>query len=252
MFSEHKLDQTIFALTGLIALTFMAFLLRQRVMDEFKDRGHDDANYPNRPFQRGAISARTLIALGCFALAIEIGAVLTISLIAQSWQSVFAYLGVLAFSALTFFEFFASSWLEKHFTVYFASHQAIFVFFGIWGCSIYGQKNPAHALAGIIVLVAIMATVEVMRKFEIRRDAAGVVVADTYPAVWGRKQSIWFMALAMLTACLLIAPYKGWWFALLGLVTVLGGTGRARPTDKVIQIAVFAQFIGLGTLAFLS
>ncbi len=252
MFSERQLDKTVFALTGLIALTFIAFLLRQRVMDEFKDRGHDDANYPNRPFQRGAISARKLIGLGCFAFALEIGAVLAIALILGSWLSVFAYLGVLAFSALTFFEFFASSWLEKHFTAYFATHQAIFIFFGLWGCAIYGQNNPVHALAGIVALVAIMASVEVMRKFEIRRDAAGLVVADTYPAVWGRKQSIWFMALATLTACLLIAPYKGWWFALLGLVAVLGGTGRARPADKVIQIVVFAQFMTLGTLAFLS
>jgi hypothetical protein len=91
-----------------------------------------------------------------------------------------------------------------------------------------------------------------MRKFEIRRDAAGSVVADTYPAVWGRKQSILFMSLAMLAACLMVATYKGWWFALVGLISVLGGTGRARPTEKVIQIAVFAQFMALGGLAFLS
>src|SRR3989344_3649487 len=50
---------------------FFFFLLRQRVIDEFKDSSHDLKNFPDRPVPMGLISKNQLISLGLAALFFE-------------------------------------------------------------------------------------------------------------------------------------------------------------------------------------
>ena len=55
----------------LFAGIFFFFLLRQRVVDEFKDSSHDLKNFPDRPVPRGLISKKQLVYLGAVALFLE-------------------------------------------------------------------------------------------------------------------------------------------------------------------------------------
>jgi len=56
--------------TVFIAISFLFFMLRMRVTDEFKDASHDNSNYPNRPVQRGIITKKQLVIIGVISLVI--------------------------------------------------------------------------------------------------------------------------------------------------------------------------------------
>ena len=239
-----------YLLTTLIAAAFTAFLLRQRVMDEFKDRSHDDANYPNRPVQRGVITHKQLKPIGLLALVIELCAVTSIAVLANSWQSLLAYLAVLIFSALTAYEFFAVEWLSRHFTIYFLSHQLIFVFFYIWALTIFGASYSLQvALNGFAFLLA-MAALEVMRKFEIRKNTAGEIVQDTYLAVWGRPISVGVLAFSFALGGSLLGGFT-FPLNLLGLASGLLIVVVSR-SNKPVQAATIVGFFTIGLVAYFS
>lgn len=243
--SENHPSATTHIVTALIAVTFLSFLLRQRVSDEFKDRGHDDENYPQRPVQRGAIQSATLIVLGSVAAIVEISAVLTIAAISGRWLSPIAYLGVAVYSALTAVEFFVPNWLQRRYTLYFLSHQVIFLFFALWGWSIFTPANTENWFAGVVAFVAVMAALEIMRKIEIRRNGVGEIVPDTYSAVWGRPLSIGVIVGCFLLAGSLLAFGQGILSALLGVATGLGIVA-ARKSDATVQSVAVVGFLALG------
>lgn len=192
--------------TVFVAIAFLCFLLRQRVTDEFKDSSHDDANYPNRPVQRGLISRQVLMAIGGIAVVIELGAVVSASVTGGSPTTAMWYLPFLAWSALTSVEFFAHDWLNRHFTLYFVSHQLIFVWLGVWAVAITGGTWSPVTVGGVVAFVVLMAAVEVVRKFELRHAPDGSVVRDTYPAVWGVDATI-----TVLCALFGVVGALSWW-----------------------------------------
>ena len=244
--SGFAIDKLAFA--GLMALAFTAFLLRQRVMDEFKDRGHDNSNYPNRPVQRGAITVPTLIWLGAFAFGLEVATVGLLAVIGNP-ASALAYLGVIAFSLLTAFEFFAPEWLNKHFNIYFASHQLIFAFFWLWAITVFDQSITLPLAASGLAFILGMAAIEVMRKFEIRKNTAGEVVADTYLAVWGRLGSVGFIAASFVFAGGLFALSRGPMLAAAGIVAALVVV-LVRHHNKAVQAATIGGFYLVALVAF--
>lgn len=202
---------------GLVALSFAAFLLRLRVTDEFKDIDHDSKNYPNRPFQRGAISSQQLISIGVISLIVELG-----SLYIIGPKAVIFYLPVLAYSLLTAKEFFISSWLNKHFTTYFISHQLIFVVFTAWGFMTFGVQLSPKALFGALAFVMTMSIFEIIRKLEYRHDTRGKIVKDSYPAVWGAPFTTALLILMALSVGAFLSVVTGdIWHMLLALVAVL-------------------------------
>lgn len=219
-------------------------------MDEFKDRGHDDTHYPNRPVQRGLIAPRTLIRVGVSAFIVELSAVITISNLSGSWLSLISYLGVLAFSALTFVEFFVPNWLNRHFTIYFLTHQIIFAFLFVWGQTIFGFSDLIGAITHGLAFMLVMAALEVMRKFEIRTNTAGEVVPDTYLAVWGRAVSVGVMALAFGVSGVLldfsnVPLVVSSAFGAIGLIAV----GRSK---SAVQATTVLAFFVIGLVAYFS
>lgn len=246
--SSAQIENNTFLLTALIAVTFLAFLLRQRVMDEFKDQSHDDENYPNRPVQRGVITRKSLVYLGIFAFLLELSGVLSIWLISTQLISVLAYLAVLCFSGLTFYEFFAPTWLNKHFTLYFLTHQLIFVFFFLWGQSIFGFQEIQTAMPNGIAFMLVMAALEVMRKYEIRTNAKNEIVMDTYLAVWGRNASAVVLGLSFALSGLLIQSLN-LWQAVIGTSVGLG-LYLSRDSQKIVQALTVLGFFALGLVAY--
>lgn len=187
--------------TALIALAFFFFMLRMRVTDEFKDRHHDDQNYPGRPVQRGLISKSALIWIGVFALTTELVFAYLAGAVAGRPVSIIWHLSILGFSVLTHFEFFAKRFLEAHFNLYFGIHQLIFVLYPVWGFSIWATQLNLQTLVGAFSFVGFMTAMEIVRKYEVRLDAAGKVVRDTYLTVWGTG-AFWAMfAISVLGGC---------------------------------------------------
>lgn len=168
---------------SLLTLLFVALLLRQRVTDEFKDRDHDNKNYPNRPVQRGVVTNITLVVIGGWALLMELLAVWLLGGV----SGMVAYSPVFVFTLLMAREFFIALYLARHFTIYFLLHELVFVLLGIFVATVFGVTWSAVTVAWLVGFVSIMACVEIARKFELRHDAKGRIVADTYPAVWGES-----------------------------------------------------------------
>ena len=249
--SPAQPDSVTFSLTGLAALAFTSFLLRQRVMDEFKDRGHDDLNYPDRPVQRGAISIKNLVGLGLAAFALELSSVISIAAISSHWQSVYYYLAVIAFSLLTSREFFIPNWLNRHFTTYYISHQLIFVFFILWAFSIFDTKAELRLVAGAFSFIFIMASLEIMRKYEIRTNSAGDVVKDTYLAVWGKTQTNLVLALGVAISGVLLGLFESTVLSIFGSISGLIIIG-VRKSERAVQAATIGGFFVLGLVAYFS
>ena len=230
---------------ALTTLAFVAFLLRQRVTDEFKDLTPDTKNYPHRPLQRGLVSKRQLIGLGILSLTIELAAIYAIGgLHSLAW-----YLPVFIFTLFMSVEFFASKWLEKHFTLYFVLHQFVFVGFITW---FFGTTNtsltPAIVAAAVAFLLT-MCSVEIVRKFEIRRDAKKKVVLDTYPAVWGRALSVLILAVCIVGTGALLTYATGHIFPVIVSAIAVFAITWQRKNDTSIRIigagAFIAQSIGV-------
>jgi 4-hydroxybenzoate polyprenyltransferase len=234
----------------LVAIAFLSFMLRMRVTDEFKDLGHDNSNYPNRPVQRGAITKRQLITIGVISGAAEVSAVAIFAL-GDHWSVVIGwYLAVVAFSVLTRFEFFAKEFLERHFTLYFLVHQGIFLIYPIWIATRYGTDAQQAAL-GILGFVAVMAAMEIVRKYEIRRNPAGEVVADTYIAVWG-KASFWILlTLLQISSAALFVISSNLWFAAFAIASSAGLILIHKRHEAVRAIAA-VTFISQSVVMFLS
>lgn len=168
---------------SLLGMLFGALLLRQRVTDELKDNRHDARYYPGRPFQRGIISKNQLSVLGISALLTEFAAVYLLGgIYALGW-----YMPALVFSLLMAKEFFLKEWLDAHFTIYFMLHEAIFVFLGLWAIKLMNVPLNIFTLAWTLAFICAMMCIEVVRKFEIRKDTMGRVVMDSYTAVWGES-----------------------------------------------------------------
>lgn len=228
----------------LVALSFIGVLLRTRVTDEFKDATFDKKHYPRRPFQRGAISARQLIVLGGVALTIELGALLLISPLA-----LVAYLPVLAYSFLTAKEFFVPRFLQRHFTLYFVSHQLIFFVFFLWSVVTFGGELSWRTLFGALSFVLLMTSFEILRKLEYRRDTKGRVVKDSYPAVWGVPLTMSLLSVMLLTSGLILTVLTGTLAHLfVALIAVLICSSQ---NFKIIQLIVAVSVIVQGVLLFL-
>jgi len=202
----------------LIGGSFFFFMFRMRVTDEFKDRRHDDKNYPNRPVQRGLITPHDLLSLGVLALTIELVCAWYAGALTGNYWAIGWHLTILAYSVLTHFEFFAKRFLAAHFNFTFVIHQAIFVLYPAWGFAIWGTKLTWQTIMAAAAFVAFMAAMEVVRKYEIRLDPDGNPVQDTYLTVW-KAGAFWVMFGVVTVAGSALAVVSGnyWHVALAGL-----------------------------------
>ena len=224
-----------------VAVAFAAFLLRQRVVDEFKDKAHDDTNFPDRPYQRGLIDDRSLILLGVMALCVELAAVYAVGgIISLLW-----YAPVLLYSVLMWKEFLARRWLEQRFTTYFLLHEIVFVLYGIWIYKSFGLELNNEVLAWIISFTAAMMAIEIGRKYSLRLDPRGAVVKDTYVAVWGRQATITAASLLLLAAGIGLAYAEHTlWLAALPAIAV-PALKIMRDRDTLIKLLIISVVVGL-------
>lgn len=231
----------------LIALGFFSFMLRMRVTDEFKDSSHDDSNYPDRPVQRGIISRNQLIAIGVISLAIEIFSALAAGFFANNMAASWWYALIIGYSVLTRFEFFVPEFLDQHFNLYFLSHQAIFLIYPIWVFSMFRTEITGYSLGLGVAFVFLMASMEIMRKYEIRRNPAGEIVLDTYLAVW-KGGAFWLMlGITVVSSGLLYLPDQQPIFVIIGLLSALLMLLVRRQSDTV-RIVVALTFLLLSGL----
>jgi 4-hydroxybenzoate polyprenyltransferase len=237
--------------TLFIALSFLFFMLRMRVTDEFKDASHDNSNYPNRPVQRGIITKKQLVIIGVISLVIELGSVVAAGFVQGNLNSALFYLLILGYSVLTGFEFFMPEFLEKHFNLYFLLHQAIFVLYPIWIFNIFGTAINSSATVAAIVFVLFMASMEIMRKYELRFNPAGEVVMDTYLAVW-RSASFWLMFVISVLGPIALFTYFS--SNLLFVISVLAFVSLLifRKKNDAVRGLVAIFFIATGLVIFFS
>lgn len=222
---------------------FTFFLLRQRVTDEFKDAAHDKEKYPNRPVPQGLISRRQLIALGLFALLGELLLVASLGGTALAYYSI-----VFIYSLLMAKEFFVSDWLEKHFTTYFLSHEAIFIFFGLFFLSTLWMATPQSNQTWILALAVLAAapmSVEVIRKFKPRYDSEGREVPDTYSTVWGRNNALGVLiGLSIFTGVALSILIGSVFFVGLSVFMMVLWLTLGRKSDKATFLIGVFNFLG--------
>lgn len=239
-----------FTLVTLVLLSsvFFFFLLRQRVVDEFRDAKHDLKNYPDRPVPRGLISKKELLLLGAFALFIEWTSVYILGT-----NSITPYVFIFIYSVLMAKEFFLSDWLNKHFTLYFLIHEVIFLLFAVFFVTAINPSflsfNPSTLFA-LIILVSAPVSIEIMRKFRPRHDKKRKVVADTYSTVWGRNNALFILMALSLSMGLGLALLKNSFYPLIFNVPILiTWLIFAQKSDKAVILIGAINFIGFAILA---
>lgn len=234
-----------------IAIGFLFFMLHTRVTDEFKDSKHDNQNYPNRPVQRGVISRRTLVVIGITALTLEIVAVFWAASLQESLSSVLFYGLILGYSVLTAFEFFASSFLDKHFNIYLIVHQATFILYPIWIFNLFGIQMTNTAIPAVVAFILFLLLIEIVRKYELRHNPAGALVMDTYLAVW-RGGAFWVIfAICSLAPIALFSYFGSIWLLVISAVAALFLLILRTHNERVRAIAALT-FIATGLVIYFS
>ncbi|MEY4655348.1 MAG: UbiA family prenyltransferase [Rhodoluna sp.] len=232
-----------------IAVGFFFFMLRMRVTDEFKDSSHDNSNYPDRPVQRGIISRNQLISIGIISLLLEITSAVLAGMFSNNLAAAWFYLAILGYSALTRFEFFAPKFLDRHFNIYFLSHQAIFLLYPLWSFNLFQTEISLINLGQATSFVLFMASMEIMRKYEIRRNPSGEIVLDTYLAVW-KTWAFWIMlGITALGSALLYLPAQQPIFVIIGLLSCLLMI-LIRKQNEAVRLVVAITFLVLSGLCF--
>jgi len=232
-----------------VAVAFLFFMLRMRVTDEFKDASHDNANYPNRPVQRGAIFKRDLVAIGVVSFVLEVLGVVFAAASAGNVSNAIWYLPILAYSILTGREFFIGAFLDRHFNLYFLLHQAIFVLWIVWGFSMFGTSVDAVHVGAAIAFFLLMISMEVVRKYEIRRNAAGEIVKDTYLAVWGAG-AFWVLVFNLVISAALFYLLAGSWLVLLVATISLMSLLVLRKNSGAVRAIAAISFLATSAVVF--
>lgn len=231
----------------LFAGIFSFFLLRQRVVDEFKDSSHDLLNFPDRPVPRGLISKEQLIILGGIALFFEWFLVYLLGV-----KALIAYVPVFVYSLLMAKEFFVSGWLNRHFNLYLLSHEVIFILFGLFFISVISNGNldgVSNMPLKIGVLLAAPASVEIVRKFSPRFDKKGKSVHDTYSTVWGRETALSILVSLIFFCALFLTLIKDSYSFLALILASFSILMLLKSSDKVVKIIGAINFLGLAILA---
>ena len=225
-----------------IAVCFFFFMLRMRVTDEFKDAGHDDAHYPDRPVQRGVIFKRDLVVIGIVALILEFAGAVLAGVAASNSLVWVWYLPVFGYSILTGREFFVPAYLERHFNLYFVVHQAIFVLWLVWAFSIFEEPVNLSGFGAAIAFFLLMISMEIVRKYEIRRNPAGEVVQDTYLAVWGHG-AFWVLVTNLVFSSVLLYLGGSSWLVLAVGGLFLTAMFILRRRDSTVRALAAASFL---------
>jgi 4-hydroxybenzoate polyprenyltransferase len=164
------------------AVTVFCIFFHLRVFDEHKDYPDDSRHYPERILSRGLVTLDDLKVLGGIAIAIE----LTLGAV-RGLPALVAVLIALGFSLLMLKEFFASSWLKRHFLVYATTHMMIMPLLALVIFSFATGRYPWEAPGWywLYAFVGFFVTFnwEVSRK--IRAPEQEIEGVDSYTKIFG-------------------------------------------------------------------
>ncbi len=220
------------------AVLYVAVLLRYRVVDEWKDFGHDTRHYPDRPVQRGAIAPRTLVVLGVVAVAVEVVLAVTLGGV----RALPLYGAVTVLTVGTAVDFCAKHFLERHFSLSFALHQLVYPVIFAWAAVALGASlGEARTWWGIASATCLFVSAEVVRKFQPRTSAEGGVVADTYGAVWGRRLALIGLLVLVVAAGACAHLAVGSWFAMAVSVLAAGAIALRHRSDSWVMVGAGAH-----------
>lgn len=219
------------------------FFLHLRVFDEHKDYAEDVEHHADRVLQRGLITLRHLKIIGAAAIGTE----LLLSAV-RGPATVVSLLVALAFSLMMLKEFFARSWLKRHFLVYALSHMLVMpllagVVFG-FSTERYFWTAPwpywVFAAAGFLVGLGW----EISRKIRAPEDEVEGV--DTYTGKLGTHGATYVLLLVRATDVGLtawVAHHLGlgsWLYGVLGASFALCAVGvahfRARTCSATAKL----------------
>lgn len=220
------------------AVLYLALLLRYRVVDEWKDHRHDSRHYPDRPVQRGAISPRTLVALGIGAVITE----LTLAVVLGGVAGLPLYAVVTALTVGTAVDFGARRFFEERFTLGFLVHQLVYIPMFAWAAMALGAPlDEPRTWWGIGAATALFVSGELVRKFQPRRSVEGGVVADTYSAVWGRRGALVALLMLVVAAGFCAHMAVGGWISLAVSVVAAIVVGVRSHSDSWVMVGAGAH-----------
>lgn len=238
--------KNIFPTLILITMVFFFFLLRQRTVDEFRDTEHDIKNFPDRPLPRGLITKEQLAFLGIVALSVELISVYFLG-------NINIYIFVLLYSLLMAKEFFISTWLNRHFTLYFLVHEVIFILFGAYFISVININFLSLDVRFVLllsILVFAPVSIEIIRKFSPRYNKEGQAVIDTYSTVWGRTNAVMILiGLSLYLGITLTFLKSSYYFIIFSSINIFAWVLLAKKSDKFIKAIGIINFLGFALLA---
>ncbi|MDP3697022.1 MAG: hypothetical protein Q8R55_03235 [Candidatus Taylorbacteria bacterium] len=245
-------------LQGSLALiTSLAYLLHIRVIDEYRDFGHDNVHHTTRPVQSGIISKRELLYVDSTAVLLLVG----IAAIAGSWALVMVAV-MLAYSYLAGKEFFIGEDIRRHFFIYNGVNLVQMLLMQVFVYTIFADPFPFTTLVWLHFLFTTVGTIifEFARKLKMPGDDG--TGKDTYTWYLGFNNSLLIYSLFLsLNAMLffwittLITPHT--MYALIftvGLVAtsyltvLLHWVKKTRETDQLMQLS-FLLLYGIFNIA---
>jgi hypothetical protein len=192
--------------------TYLGVFLLLRLLDDMKDKRHDDLFYAERPVQRGLISLGELSAIAAGLLLALTAANMLLSTFAGLWF----FFATLGYVALMRVEFFAAAFIRPRLLLYLALHEVfvpLLVAYVIYhqGGTLGGARDLFFLLLSLLMVMA----VEVARK--IRPTTLDRTGRDTYSAYLGRRGALAFLGLILCGAQVLFYAVAGTpaWLALL-------------------------------------
>jgi hypothetical protein len=208
--------------------TYIGVFLLLRLLDDMKDKRHDDRFYGERPVQRGLISLAELSAIAMGLLLVLAAA----NVLASTPMGIVFLLATLGYVALMRVEFFAPAFVRPRLLLYLALHEVfvpLLVAYVIYhqGGTVGGARDLLFLALNLLMVMA----VEVARK--IRPSALDQTGRDTYSSYLGRRGALVFLGLILCGAQLLFHAIAGTplWLALLLLPPLLAGVYYYR-TDS--------------------
>jgi hypothetical protein len=228
--------------------TFVGVFLILRLLDDMKDKQHDDQYYLDRPIQRGLITLHELqmILIGVVVLLV------IANFLFSTTPGLLLFLATLGYLALMRVEFFMPRFLRPRLLLYLVSHQLfipILITYVIYHNG--GVLATTQDILFVILNLLVIMAVEVARK--IRPTWLDRTGRDTYSAYLGRGRSVLFLLAVLVAAQLLFHGTAGvplWVFVLL-LAPMLAGLYYLRADSRSSANLVLNATVLLLTLNML-
>jgi len=227
-------------------LLFMLFFWRLRLFDEIKDYEQDLKWRPERIVARGEITLPEIKTWLGVTVVLEIALLIFLPVNVVIWYAATAF-----YSLLMFYEFFAHTWLNRHFIVYGLSHIVIMLPLAMAMRGVF--IDPLYDETGLVLAGGILGmsyVLETGRK--LCRDHEEQKGVETYSSRLGIIAAVlWLIAWIVIThVCFFLAIQSAQvWIAVTGVLMVLIVAIRVTLTNAPLR-GFMENLIGVYMLVF--